>query len=40
LLSFVEALAEVSLALANERRALIAGRLADMLTTATYARSN
>lgn len=39
-LSFEEARAEVSLALANERRALIAERLADMLSTATYARSN
>lgn len=40
LLSFEEARAEVSLALANERRALIADRLADMLSTATYARPN
>ena len=39
-LGFDEARAEVSLSLANERRALIAGRLADMLSTATYARSD
>jgi len=40
MLSFSEARQEVSLALANERRALIAKRLADMLSTATYARSD
>jgi parvulin-like peptidyl-prolyl isomerase len=39
-LSFEEARAEVSLALANLRRVLIAERLADMLGTATYARSD
>lgn len=39
-LSLEEARAEVSLALANERRALIAERLAGMLNHATYARSN
>lgn len=39
-LGFEEARGEVSLALANERRALIAERLADMLSTATYARSD
>jgi parvulin-like peptidyl-prolyl isomerase len=39
-LSFEEARAEVSLARANERRTLIAGRLADMLSHATYARSH
>ncbi len=39
-LSFEEARAEVSLALANERRALIAERVADMLSHATFARSN
>jgi hypothetical protein len=38
--SFDEARPEISLALANERRALIAKRLADMLSTATYARSD
>ncbi|MEY2490933.1 MAG: peptidyl-prolyl cis-trans isomerase [Verrucomicrobiota bacterium] len=37
-LSFDEARGEVSLALVNERRALITERLADMLSTATYAR--
>jgi len=40
LLGFDEARAEVSLILANERRALIAERLTDMLNTATYARAN
>jgi hypothetical protein len=40
MLSFSEARREVSLALANERRALIAKRLADKLNTATYARSD
>jgi hypothetical protein len=39
-LGFDEARAEILLALANERRALIAKRLADMLSTATYARSD
>ena len=39
-LGFDEARGEISLALANERRALIAERLADMLSTATYARSD
>jgi hypothetical protein len=39
-LSFDDARAEILLALANERRALIAKRLADMLSTATYARSD
>lgn len=39
-LSFDAARAEILLALANERRALIAKRLADMLSTATYARSD
>ena len=39
-LSFEEARAEVSLTLANERRALIAERLADMLSATTYASSN
>ncbi len=39
-LSFDDARAEIALALANERRALIARRLADMLGTATYARSD
>jgi parvulin-like peptidyl-prolyl isomerase len=39
-LSFDDARPEISLALANERRALIAKRLADMLSTATYARSD
>ena len=37
-LGFEEARGEIMLALANERRALIAKRLADMLSTATYAR--
>ena len=37
-LSFDEARGDILLALANERRALIAERLADMLNTATYAR--
>jgi hypothetical protein len=37
-LSFDEAQGEILLALANERRALIAERLADMLSTATYDR--
>ena len=37
-LGFEEARGEIMLALANERRALIAERLADMLSTATYAR--
>ena len=40
LLSFEDARAEISLTLANERRALIAKRLADMLSVATYARSD
>lgn len=40
MLSFNEARQEISLALANERRVLIAERLADMLSTATYARSD
>src|ERR1043166_1544680 len=39
-LGFDEARAEITLALANERRSLIAQRLADMLGTATYARSD
>jgi hypothetical protein len=39
-LSFADARPEISLALANERRALIAKRLADMLSTATYAHSD
>lgn len=39
-LSFDEARGNILLALANERRALIAERLADMLSTATYARSD
>jgi hypothetical protein len=39
-LSFDEVRGEVSLALANERRALLGERLADMLSTATYARSD
>lgn len=39
-LGFEEARGEVSLALANERRALLAQRLADMLSNATYARSD
>jgi parvulin-like peptidyl-prolyl isomerase len=39
-LGFEEARAEILLTLANERRALIAKRLADMLSTATYARSD
>jgi hypothetical protein len=39
-LSFDDAQPEISLALANERRALIAKRLADMLSIATYARSH
>lgn len=37
-LGFAEARGEILLALANERRALIAGRLADMFSTATDAR--
>jgi hypothetical protein len=37
-LSFDEARGDILLALTNERRALIAERLADMLSTATYAR--
>jgi parvulin-like peptidyl-prolyl isomerase len=40
LLSFAEARGEIALALADERRALIAKRLADMLSVATYARSD
>jgi parvulin-like peptidyl-prolyl isomerase len=39
-LNFDEALGEVSLAVANERRALIAEHLADMLSAATYAHSD
>jgi parvulin-like peptidyl-prolyl isomerase len=39
-LGFDAARGEISLALANERRALIAERLADMLSPATYARSD
>jgi hypothetical protein len=39
-LSFDDARADILLALANERRALIAERLADMLSTATYARAS
>jgi hypothetical protein len=39
-LGFDEARAEILLALANERRALIAKRLADRLSAATYARSD
>lgn len=39
-LSFDDARGEVSLAVGNERRALIVERLADMLSTATYARSD
>jgi parvulin-like peptidyl-prolyl isomerase len=39
-LSFDDARAEIALALANERRALIAQRLADMLGAATYVRSD
>jgi hypothetical protein len=37
-LSFADARGEISLVLANERRALIAERLADKLSTATYTR--
>ena len=37
-LSFDDARGDILIALANERRALIAERLADMLSTATYAR--
>ncbi len=37
-LSFDEARGDILLALVNERRALLAERLADMLSTATYAR--
>ncbi|HEV2840190.1 MAG TPA: peptidylprolyl isomerase [Chthoniobacterales bacterium] len=39
-LGFDEARGDISVALANERRALIAERLADMLSTATYARAD
>ena len=39
-LSFDEARGDILLALANERRALLAERLSDMLSTATYARSD
>ena len=39
-LGFDEARGEIALALANERRALLAERLADMLSTATYTRSD
>ena len=39
-LSFNDARAEILLIFANERRALIAERLTDMLNTATYARAN
>jgi len=39
-LSFDDARPEISLVLANERRALIAKRLADMLSSATYARTD
>ena len=39
-LSFDEVRGDILLALANERRALIAERLTDMLSTATYARFN
>jgi parvulin-like peptidyl-prolyl isomerase len=39
-LNFAEARGEILLALANERRALIGKRLADMLSTATYAHSD
>jgi hypothetical protein len=39
-LGYEDARPEISLALANERRALIAKRLADMLSTATYARTD
>jgi parvulin-like peptidyl-prolyl isomerase len=39
-LGFDEARGGILLALANERRALIAKRLADMLSTATYARAD
>jgi parvulin-like peptidyl-prolyl isomerase len=39
-LGFDEARAEILLVFANERRALIAKRLADTLSTATYARSD
>ncbi len=39
-LGFDEVRGEIALALANKRRALIAERLADMLSTATYARSD
>ncbi len=39
-LGFDEARGDILLALANERRALIAKRLADMLSAATYARSD
>jgi parvulin-like peptidyl-prolyl isomerase len=39
-LKYEDARPEISLTLANERRALIAKRLADMLSTATYARSD
>jgi hypothetical protein len=37
-LSFEEARGDILLALANERRALLAEHLADMLSTATYTR--
>jgi parvulin-like peptidyl-prolyl isomerase len=37
-LSFDEARGDILLALANERRSLITERLADMLSTTTYAR--
>lgn len=40
MLGFDEARRDILLALANERRALIAKRLADMLSTATYARAD
>jgi hypothetical protein len=40
LLSFEDAWGEILLALANERRALIVGRLTDMLSAGTYVRSN
>lgn len=39
-LSFAETRAEITLAMANGRRGLIAGRLTDMLTSATYVGSD
>lgn len=40
LLSFEDVKGEILLAFANERRALIVGRLTDMLSAGTYVRSN